>query len=100
MEKKLFMKRDIFGMKVPYYKADLSKYDLAGFFDPKEQCIVIDESLSGRDLETTILHEEFEAVFSRVAGHQIEITKDAKEIMIETFATFVIENYKPMKRRR
>lgn len=79
-------------------KKDFAKQTgYAGLFCPTEKTITIDAGLKGDDLQQTILHEILHAVFYRVGLCQAKISVDAQEMIVENFATAIIENKKFMK---
>lgn len=64
-----------------------------GVFDKKTSEIIIEESLSGKEFQQTLLHEEFHAVCFMIGANQ-GINKDVEEILVESLSKFVVENYK------
>lgn len=65
--------------------------DIDGECHNKKALIEIDESLQGRDLAQTILHESFHALFHRLSLSQV-VHHDVEEIICDTFATFIVDN--------
>jgi len=88
-----FLEGDIFGLKVKYYKKECKSLGFEGYFNSDEKIICIDESLKGDCLQQVILHEEFEALYYRIAGNQSGIDNGFKEMIIDSIATFVSETY-------
>lgn len=98
---KPFKTRNIQGVEIKYHKVELRKSNgFDGLFDPNTFKILVDSSLEGDELAQVILHEELEAVFYRNRGQQLEVSKDAKETMIDAFSAFVVEHYKITPRKK
>ena len=71
---------------------DKSKTDACGLTDNAKALIIIDKSLTGKDLEQTPLHEFFHGVFHRVGANQA-IAPELEEIIVESIANFLVDIY-------
>lgn len=65
--------------------------DIYGECKNKQALIEIDESLTGRDLIHTIIHESIHAIFHRLSYSQA-IHHDLEELLSDTIATFLVDN--------
>jgi len=65
--------------------------DVDGECHNKKALIEVDETLQGKDLAQTLLHEAFHAVFHRL-GYSQAVHHDIEELMCDSFATFLIDN--------
>lgn len=65
----------------------------AGLCDSKASLILIDDSLKGKDLVSTLLHEAIHAVFGRIGLRQgIELSTE--ETIAESISVMIEENFK------
>lgn len=74
------------------------KQGLMGLFSPDKSKIFIDDSLKGYDFNQTLMHEFFHAVFYRCGLAQTRISPDLQEIIVENFATAIVENMDYLKK--
>jgi len=82
-------RKNIFGRPVDYLLEPL--YGLEGAYCPVKGTITIDPKC--QDKVQTILHEEFHAVWDRLGLNQTSVHADIQDIICESFATFITENY-------
>lgn len=85
-------KIDVFGKSYKIVYVDLSEEDKDGATDNKKSLIEIDKTLTGRDLQHTLLHEMFHAVMYRLSISQA-LDDGAEEIIADSFATFLCEHF-------
>ena len=86
------MKLKVFGLNIPVREADLSEEDAHGLYLRKKKQILLDHNLKDEDFLHTLLHESFHAVFDRISLRQ-GVSTEAEEIICDTFATFLLENF-------
>jgi len=85
----------VFGQLVPIeYEDGLARNEgSAGEYCDKEKFIKIDSELEGDDLSLTQIHEGGHAVCDRIGLSQ-GISKELEEVIVDSFATFIVENFK------
>lgn len=90
----------IFGQKIKVVreKGLGQRTGLAGYYDPAKGLIAVDAELKGNEFNQTVLHEFFHAVFIRVGLPQARVSHDAHEMIVENFATAMIENKTHIKK--
>ena len=77
------------------YKIEYKDLRLIGAFGQtknREALIEIDESLEGKELLQTLLHEYFHAVNYRT-GAYAAMPGDIEEIVVDSIATFLVDTY-------
>lgn len=85
----------VFGKNIPIKKQKgLIEQNCAAFYCYDTDSITIDSSLKGEQLTATLLHEMGHALFRRAGLEQSKIPTCLEEIIVEQFATVVIENFK------
>lgn len=90
---------NIFGVKFKIVRdKKLDELGLAGQLHYHDKKIVISSSLKGEDYMHTLLHEMFHAVIRRTSIIQSDLHHDLEEIIVDSFATAVCENFKLTKR--
>lgn len=72
---------------------------LAGYYDPTNSVIAIDESLVGDEYYHTLVHEIVHAVLHRTGVIQSRLSMDVHEIICENIATALTENFKLTKKK-
>lgn len=86
---------NVFGLTVPVYYQDLSQ-TTSGEFVLKE--IKIDKSLRGYESDHAHIHELGHALFERIGLSQTGISRalsgDLEEIIVDSFATVMVENFR------
>lgn len=97
------MKLKIFGITVPVkQKPNLTRETgWAGYYDITEKCIYLEPTLSKEERAHTLAHEFFHAVNFRTSMPQTKIPMEVFEIIVDTFATALTENFdlKPKRRK-
>jgi len=63
-----------------------------GLIDFETQIIYLDETLSKEEFQQTLLHEAFHGVVKRLGLNQ-SIAHEVEEVLVDSFATFLIENF-------
>lgn len=101
MDKKTRMKHklnyfNIFGLKIEVSTANLENKELAGYYDPVKNEIVISDEYEGKF--HTLIHELGHVVWNRLGINQTQVPLDIQEIVVEGFATAFIENFEQIKR--
>lgn len=94
VKQKIFRKLRIFGVMVPVLKIPglLGGQGMFGFYDHEARVIGVDEALRGVELEATVVHEMFHAVFARL--HIAQQLDDAfAEVVIENLSVALLENF-------
>lgn len=94
MKKPLYI-FEVFGQDVPVYmvKGLKEKGDVAQY-KSEIPCIEVDEEAVADDnLAQVILHELGHAVLFRTAVMQTSLTEDTAEVIVDNFATFMVENF-------
>ena len=71
---------------------DLRLESAAGITDNRKAVILIDKSLSGKELEQTLLHEFFHGVLSRTGASQA-LTVELEEVIVEGMANFLVDHF-------
>lgn len=89
------MKLKIFGVTVPVkeYKNLIQERGWSGYYDITEKVIYIDASLKGEERLQTIIHEFGHSVMYRTAMQQTKIPHEVFEIIVDNFATAIVENF-------
>lgn len=95
---------DIFGKKIPVvFKKDLKDDDgtkACGLYCFENDIIYLDSDLPKKLMIESLYHECFHALMERIGLNQTSISEDVKEIICESFAKFVDENFEPRKKRK
>lgn len=86
-------KLNVLGKMVPIDYLDLSMVDFDGAYVASEERIVIDTELKDNEKHAVILHEAVHALFDRL-GLKGNLPESLEEILSETFALMVTENFK------
>ena len=86
------MKISVFGKDIEVIFKDLSDDGIYGKFESKESRIYIHQGLTNDDIEATLLHEIFHAICYRIGIRQA-LPHELEEILVESFATWLVENY-------
>lgn len=61
-----------------------------GITDNRKGVILIDQSLTGEELEHTLLHEFFHGVLYRTGASQA-LQGDIEEVIVDSIATFLVD---------
>ncbi len=97
------MKLKIFGQAVSLKKEKglANNKGLSGYYCPKDKVIVIDADARGDEFMLIKIHEVFHAMFDRIGLAQTGISRDVQEILAESVATVIVENFdlKPKRRK-
>jgi len=90
---------NVFGskIKVNYIDLDEETKDLMGWTTRSPIEIFVNKNMSAHDIKLSILHECFHAVMFRVGLDQV-IEESVQEILCESFADFVHNNFIEKKR--
>lgn len=83
---------EVFGVRVPVIKADLSDENLAGKYDPKTKTIFVEARQNTESFVHSVLHELGHAMLHRTGMNQ-SLPGEIEELIVENFATLLIENY-------
>jgi len=84
-------KVNVFGLNVPVKRVDrVGEDDDLGEYKDGE--ILISNKVSKKDFMTVLLHECFHAVSHRL-GYRQAIDSGEEEIIADSFATFLVENF-------
>ena len=84
----------IFGKDIKIIPGDLRVKGLDGYFDPQSLTIHIEKTLKGDEKSHTLIHEMVHAVFHRVSINQTSLHPDVQEIICDSIATALTENFK------
>ena len=85
---------NILGARVKlHFQEKLFETGAVGLYDPDQKKIIIDSRLNENDKLHTLIHEFVHAVQFRSGLVQTSIPQDLHEIMAETIATALIENF-------
>lgn len=87
-------KINVFGMIIAVIYKPLEHLGYTGIFEPIENRITIDENLSGDESIQTEIHEVLHACWFRLSLDQARIPAALQEVIVDTFATALVENYK------
>lgn len=79
------------GMSVPIIEADLTSLGLDGYFDPEQKAIFIHKEHKNKFI--VLCHEIMHGVFHRVGIDQTSISRDLQEILAESIANFLSEEF-------
>ncbi|MGL4558317.1 MAG: hypothetical protein ACRCV5_12485 [Afipia sp.] len=89
------MKFNVFGLVVPVIKEKgLSERGFAGYYDPMKKQIKIDPNQKGLELTHTVLHELGHTLFDRCGILQSKIPPELVEVIVENYATMLVENFR------
>lgn len=66
--------------------------NLHGYFDPEKDEIGIDDSLKGRDLLQTVIHEIGHSALHRTGITITSMQDDIHELVVDNIATALVEN--------
>lgn len=92
---KNFMKPlNILGRIVKIKKFKNTGENIAGFYDFDTKEIGIDASLKKDDAVSTLIHEVGHALFHRGGLIQCNISREVQEIIVEQYATVLLDNFK------
>lgn len=83
----------IFGQKVSIKYVDLTDNDYDGLYDGNTKTIYINKHLKAKDRNQVLLHEIIHAVLDRIGTNQLQISRDANEIIAEQVSVFLIEAF-------
>lgn len=72
----------------------LEQLGYTGIFEPIEKRITIDENLDPEESMQTEIHEVLHACWFRLSLNQTQIPGSLQEVIVDTFATALTENYK------
>lgn len=82
---------DVFGLRVPVKIKDIGVED-DGDYCPLTKIIRVSNRLSGKDLDSTILHELLHAFLDRL-GFSIVLKEDVEELLVRNLESFLMEKY-------
>lgn len=85
---------NIFGLRVKIKYVDLSQCDYDGLYNGNDKTILIERTLKGKHKQQVILHEVLHALMDRIGAHQLNISRDAEEIICEQVSVFMVESLK------
>ncbi len=85
---------NIFGIKVPVYRAKLSNPNHAALYCPQNNTIVISQDLKKEDVPCALIHEIVHSVMQRTGFNQTSISHDIQEMLCENIAIAISENFK------
>lgn len=85
---------NVFGMILSIVYKPLDELGYSGMFEPVEKRITIDENLSADESMQTEIHEVLHACWFRLSLNQTQIPHSLQEVIVDTFATALTENYK------
>lgn len=71
---------------------------LAGFFDPQKNTILVDNSLPEDQLIKTIIHELGHALLFRLGLPQTSLPHDLHELIVEGYSNFIYEEFVEKKK--
>lgn len=83
----------IFGLKVQIKMVDLTGQDYDGLYNGNTQTIYIEKTLKGKLLQKVLVHEVLHAALDRIGAHQMQISRDAEEVICEQLSVFLVENF-------
>ena len=83
---------NILGKTYQIHYKDLRADHAFGLTDNRKAIILIDKSLTGKELEQTLLHEFFHAVLYRT-GATLAMHGDLEEVVVDSIATFLVDIY-------
>ncbi len=83
----------VFGKKIKV-KYALCEDGFAGFYVPDEHVIVLDPRSDKEARLHTLLHEMGHALFHRAGLMQSKLPLELEEVIVEQFATMLLENFK------
>lgn len=72
----------------------LQEQGFLGVYEPQKKLITIDDQLSHDEELHTELHEVLHAAWDRLSLNQTAIPREVQEIIVDGFATVLVENYK------
>ena len=84
---------NIFGLKVQIKFVDLTGQDFDGLYNGETQTILIEKSLTGKHRQQVLVHEVIHAALDRIGIHQLNISRDAEEIICEQLSVFLVEEF-------
>jgi hypothetical protein len=88
------MKLNIFGHMYRVFKCkELPIANTRGLCSIDEKVILIHEDYVGSEYMQILLHEIFHATFARASINQAEISHDLEEIICDTLATVITDNF-------
>ena len=82
----------ILGKRYDIFYKDLRADHAFGMTDNRKRVILIDQSLTGEELQQTLLHEFFHAVLHRTGASQA-LHGDLEEVLVDSIATFLVDIY-------
>lgn len=88
-------KLNVFGNSIKVIVAEIEDPELAGYYDPVANTVTISKDC--QDKFQTYLHEFFHIVWNRIGLNQTQINSDLQEIIVDSFATALLENFKQIK---
>ena len=84
----------IFGLRIKIKYVDLSQCDYDGLYNGEQKTIYIERTLKGQHKRQVLMHEIIHAVLDRIGAHQLNISRDAEEIIAEQLSVFLVESLK------
>lgn len=88
----------VFGRTVPVRYEELASNE-SGEYDTDTKEIKISSSLTGDELTITEVHELFHATWDRIGLDQARLAIEIEEVIVQNFATVVVENYQLTRRK-
>ncbi len=89
------MKFNVFGLIVPVIKEKgLFDRGFVGYYDPVKKQIKVDSNQKGIELTHTVIHELGHTLFDRCGILQSKIQPELVEVIVENFATMMVENFR------
>jgi len=82
----------VFGWKIPILRLPTIKDNMYGFYDDEAKVIVVDETLKGRELVETMIHEMFHATLDRLYVHA-QLDDKFAEVIVEGLTIAIVENF-------
>ena len=89
-------KLDIFGLKYSVKRGKLEQGVAQCNYTDKT--ITVDPSQSGQKFDECIIHEIGNAIIDRVGGGSTSLNRDLEEIIVDSLAKVISENYRLVKR--
>jgi Zn-dependent peptidase ImmA (M78 family) len=103
MDRRITLKYlNILGMSVKVIKKKnlIQEQDAEGLYNPVTNEISIDSSLEKDAFIATLLHEIGHAIIRRGGVYQSQIAPGVEEILVEQFATVIVENFNLTRKRK
>ncbi len=93
------MKIEVFGLVYKVVKAKVLSTGGVANCDYKKKLIQIRSDMVGQKSDECLLHEIGHAVIDRVGGGSTKLPPDLEEIIVDSIAKVVSENFKLVRRR-